>query len=232
MKTLLFAILLLLGTVFWTSCEQPYCRKDYVLDFPLEASADTIGVGDTIWYSMDIREPLLDNATGDLVNMKPFDLYFKFKIGRLDTVYANYDDKYFTTVVDKGLVEQLNNPEFGTFWKFESQEDKQFRIGLVALQAGVFRSELVFPYEYNILENPQLRANRGNIEGLKVSQSRCDQFITGSSRIITNEGDNNYPFLQQNICQQYSPVDTNTLCWDSNFPVGALRTGYFAFVVL
>lgn len=230
MKSSLLPMIILFGSLFWMSCEQPYCSIEYAFDFPLEVSADTIGVGDTIWYSMDLREPLMNNNTGDVVNLKPFDLYFKFRVGRLDTAYANYDDKYFTTVIEKGGVEQLNNPEFGTFWRFDSPENKEFKVGLVALQSGVYRSELLLPYEYSVLEDPLLRASRTG-QRLMVSQTRCEQFITPSTRIIANNGDNNYPFMQQNICQQYSPVDTNRLCWDDNLHDLALQIGYYSFVV-
>ncbi|MFK7796643.1 MAG: hypothetical protein AB8E82_04260 [Aureispira sp.] len=223
------AFWILMGMLCCTACELPDCRVDYEFDFPLEVSVqDSVEVGDTIWYSMDIREPLLNNNTGDVVNLEPFDLYFKFRVGRLDTLYANYDDKYFTTVVETGQVEQLNNPEFGTFWRFEASNNKQFKIGLVALQSGLYRSELVLPFQYSLLEDPLVIQRTGN--RLMVSQTRCEQYITANSRIIANNGNNNYAYID-NLCQFYSPVDTNQLCWEDDNPAAALRTGYFAFVV-
>ena len=229
MKNLFLVLLLLAGMCCWTACELSSCRVDYDFDFPLEVSIqDSVNVGDTIWYSMDIREPLFNRGTGDVVNLEPFDLYFKFRVGRLDTLYANYDDQYFRTIVELGQVEQRNNPEFGTFWQFETADNKRFRIGLVPLKAGLYRSELVLPFQYNLLESPL--SFRNTSSRLKVSQTRCDQYITGNSRIIANQGMNNYAYIQ-NICQLYSPVDTNQLCWEDNDPEAALRVGYFAFVV-
>ncbi|MGH1338904.1 MAG: hypothetical protein ACRBFS_22500 [Aureispira sp.] len=229
MKTFALPTLFLLCCLAWTACQLPECRIDYDFDFPIEVNiTDRVNVGDTIWYTMDIREPILNNGTGDQVNLEPFDLYFKFRIGRLDTLYANYDDRYFTTVVEKGSVERLNNPEFGTFWRFEDRENKQFKIGLVALHPGLYRSELLLPFQYSLLEDRLVRG--AGEEGLKVSQTRCEQFITSNSRMIANEGNNNYAYIN-NICQRYSPVDTTELCWEDNDPEAALRVGFFAFEV-
>lgn len=229
MKLFSFPSVFLLYCLAWTACQLPECRVDYDLDFPLEVSiVDRVRVGDTIWYTMDINGPILNNATGDLVNLAPFDLYFKFRVGRLDTIYANYDDRYFTTVVETGTVERLNNPEFGTFWRFEDQENKQFKIGLIPLYPGLYRSELLLPFEYSLLEDNRARGN--DINNLKISQTRCEQFITSNSNIIANTGNNNYSYIN-GICQRYSPVDTNELCWEDDTPEAALRVGFFAFEV-
>ena len=48
--------------------------------------------------------------------------------------------------------------------------------------------------------------------------------------MIANDGNNNYPLIR-NICQQYSPVDSSLLCWESNDSEEALRNGFFAFEV-
>lgn len=224
MKTILLSSLFLLSLLFGTACTPDPCSINYDFDFSVQISAkDTVNVGDTIWYTMDLTEPQLNNSTGDVVNLKPFDLYFKFRVGRLDSLYANYDDKYFETVIEEGIVEQLNNPEFGTFWKFEDKELKYFKIGLVALQSGLYRSELSLPYQYKVFED-------FNGDNLKVSQTICDQYITPNSTFIVNDGVNNFDYVLT-VCQQYSPVDNRQLCWRTYYAEGPEKKGFFAFVV-
>ena len=154
MKTFYYFWTLVVVALLIGSCDrEPSCSVDYDFDFHYDVNVGTVAnLGDTIWYTMDVRDPVLNNSTGDVVNLKPFDLYFKFRIGRLDTLYANYDDSYFDVIVEEGWVEQRNNPEYGTFWGFTDQESKFFKIGLVTKSRGLFRSELRFPYVYKLKE--------------------------------------------------------------------------------
>lgn len=199
----LFSVVLLF--VLSVGCKLS-CSKYYDFEIPMTMGiTEQYQINDTIWVKMDVSQVLYAKEEDEFVDLSEFDLYFDFRMRKLDTA-ANYrfiND--FEIVVDKGIFRTDGQEE--QIWTENRDGQKQFRIGFVPKQTGVYIAEFRLPYHY--YEDPDEGRAR---EGLQISDVDCREYISQTTRMPVNAGYENAHLIAKK-CLVYS--DGTSWCYDS-----------------
>jgi hypothetical protein len=220
-------VLLILGVVISLhACIKQDCIRELEFHFPATITqGDTFSIGDTIWMEMSLPNELIDHQTGESIDLSDFDLYLRFNVEKIDTMYVNTSIYNFELVERVGSFSQSGGGRFlSTYVHFKDIKDKRFQIGIIPKKKGVYAMALSLPLEYGVFED-----SLDSDDWIKLFPSTCYHFITKYSGTRFVGGCPNYYLMRNYPCQQSSPSDTLIICRDDSTFV-AQRGGH-AFVV-
>lgn len=216
-------LLLFFLTLHLISCTSNSCEQHFTFEFPMKVTPqDTFNIGDTIWYEMQLSQNILDNNSGDYIDLGNFELYFEIAMTRWDTTQRNSITN-FKIVEEIGIIKQNINTFAFTYLEFANIANRHLKFGLVPMSTGRFSTTVEFPIELYEKEHLPLR----DPERFHLTNSNCSQFMVSSSGVKVNEGKINY-HLVDGLCQQ-SAYSGDTVCIAPYDKV--VTEGTYAFVV-
>ena len=193
----LLGVVLMLLFITLSSCLDRNCYKFYAFEFPLTVTPkDTFTIGDTIWWEMNVPNQLLDQNTGNYIDVTNFELYFDLFVSEIDSTVPIPTPSIvneFIKIVQVGRLEPVNDIAQRLFVKTTSLTEKHFRFGLVPTRSATYDVSLNFPNIYYDLEGFNQRA-------FVVADPNCREYITQESTIPSNQGQSNY-YLLTGVCQ-------------------------------
>lgn len=194
------------------------CYINYGFQFPLSVTLqDTFSIGDTIWYEMNLTNQLLDENSGNYIDLTDYELFFGLTIGKIDTDFIHDVNHQFKIHAEKGSVTRETNHFIYTYLHFKSINEKHFKVGLIPQKKGCYSTAVNLPSIFVYKEEK---------DELNITNTKCWEKLWPNTHTFTNNGQSNY-HLVENICQ-YSPYDSVISCYDDSV---RHKKGGYAFCV-
>ncbi|BDS13569.1 hypothetical protein [Aureispira anguillae] len=178
------------------------CYINYGFKFPLSVTPkDVFSIGDTIWYEMNLSNQLLDENTGNYIDLTDYELFFDLTIGKVDTDFIYSANHLFDIHSQIGKISKKVNHFHYTYLHFSSINEKHFKIGLIPTQKGCYETEVSLA---------DIFIEKEENDELNITETECWEKLWPDTYAFTNNGQCNH-YLVDGICQ-YSPYDSTLAC--------------------
>jgi len=201
------------------SCENnPHCTYDVDLPVDFVNKADTVSIGDTLYFESLFARDIPEKNHVDFIQLDEFNLFTQFGFEDISPNSMDHSGSQFEVLFLRGVFNQYSvggGVGFGT-WSFDHEFDGEnyyLSIAVIPNEAGNFAFSMFS--NFNVF-----------VDDFEFRPSECRSEQIGV-KFRMNEGDpegNNFHLMQYALDSNYSDPD---ILDERRF----IEAGYFAFVV-